>query len=394
MYIELPLETQRIFSFEYVQNAQALTAMLEQIQTASRLALDTEADSYHHYYPKVCLIQLSTEDSHFIVDPLADFELKAFFEILCQKNLVLHDAGYDLRMLKASFGFEPKGEIFDTMLAARLIGREHVGLSDLLADFLGVQVHKKNQRADWSKRPLSDELLKYAMDDTCHLLELADILSGKLAELGRLEWHRQSCRWSVRSALQPAKNNNNPDEIWRIAGVSRLKPKEMAFVRELWHWREKEAQKADVPPFRIMYPKQMLALSVWAAAQKKKIEIDPHRLPRSCRGERLASLKRAIEKASQLSPEEWPDRKRPQTGHQPSFEQQSQIEMLRKKVVQIGAALNLSPQWIAPKATLTSIVLRKLNTPEKIIQSNLLTPWQAELLAGALEEAFGESGRL
>lgn len=394
MYIEQPLETQRIFGFEYVQNAQALTTMLEQIQHANRLALDTEADSYHHYYPKVCLIQLSTKDSHFIIDPFADFDLKNFLEILCLKNLVLHDAGYDLRMLKASFSFQPKGEIFDTMLAARLIGREHIGLSDLLADLLGVEVHKKNQRADWSKRPLPDELLKYAMDDTRYLLNLADILSDKLTELGRLDWHRQSCRWSVRSALQPAKNNNNPDEIWRISGVSRLNPKEMAFVRELWHWREKEAQKADVPPFRIMYPKQMLALSVWAAAQKKKIEIDPHRLPRSCRGERLASLKRAIEKASQLPPEEWPDRKRPQTGHQPSFEQQSQIEMLRKKVVQIGASLNLSPQWIAPKATLTSIVLRKLDTPEKIIQSNLLTPWQAELLAEALEEAFGESGHL
>ncbi|MEJ5259550.1 MAG: HRDC domain-containing protein [Anaerohalosphaeraceae bacterium] len=388
------MEAQQTSGFEYVQNAQALPNLLEHIQNANRLALDTEADSYHHYYPKVCLIQLSTEDAHFIIDPFGGLNLKEFFEILCRKNLVLHDAGYDLRMLKASFGFEPKGEIFDTMLAARLIGLERVGLSDLLADFLGVQVHKKNQRADWSKRPLSEELLKYALDDTRHLLKLADILAEKLTELGRLEWHRQSCRWSVRSALLPAKNNHDPDEIWRIAGVSRLRPKEMAFVRELWHWREKEAQKADVPPFRILYPKQMLALSVWAAAQKKGIEIDPHRLPRSCRGERLASLKKAIERASQTPPAQWPDRKRPQTGHQPSFEQQNQIETLRKKVVQIGASLNLPPQWIAPKATLTSIVLRRLDTPEKIIQSNLLAPWQAELLTDALDEAFGKNRNL
>lgn len=364
--------------------------MLEQIQQADRIALDTEADSYHHYYPKVCLIQLSTESSHFIIDSLAGFDLREFFEILCQKHLVLHDAGYDLRMLKASFGFEPKGEIFDTMLAARLIGLEHVGLSNLLEDFLGVKVHKKNQRADWSKRPLSDELLKYAIDDTFHLLKLADLLAEKLASLGRLQWHQESCRWSVRSALLPAgKKNDAPDDLWRIAGVSRLKPKEMAFVRELWHWREKEAQKADVPPFRILYPKQMLALAVWAASRKKQIEIDPRRLPRSCRGERLVSLKRAIEKASQLPHEQWPDRRKPPGGHQPTFEQQNQIESLRKQVVKIGESLNLSPQWIAPKATLTSIVLRKLDTPEKIIQSNILTSWQAHLLGPALEEVFG-----
>lgn len=362
--------------------------LLEQIRDAERIALDTEADSYHHFYPKVCLIQLSTEDSHFIIDPLAGFDLQDFFEILCRKNLVLHDAGYDLRMLKSSFGFEPKGEIFDTMLAARLIGLEHIGLSNLLEDFLEVKVHKKNQRADWSRRPLSDELLKYAIDDTYHLLKLSDILAEKLRALGRLHWHQQSCRWSVCSALQPPRNEVDPDEIWRIAGVSRLKPKEMAFVRELWHWRQKEAQKADVPPFRILYPKQMLALAVWAASRKKKIPLDPRRLPRSCRAERLASLQRAIEKASQIPPEEWPDRKKPTAGRQPTFEQQNQIETLRKRVALIGQSLNLSPQWIAPKATLTSIVLRKLDTPEKIVRSNLLTGWQAELLEPVLNDVF------
>jgi ribonuclease D len=387
------LESRQTPAFEYIQTAPALEQLLGHIRNASRIALDTEADSYHHYYPKVCLIQGSTENIHFIIDPLASIDLSPFFEILTPKKLVLHDAGYDLRMLKADFDFRPKGEIFDTMLAARLIGLEQIGLSALLSEFLGVEVYKKNQRADWSKRPLSEELLKYAIDDTCYLLKLSDILASKLAELGRIEWHRQSCRWSVKSALQPVKQNHNPDEKWRIAGVSRLKPKEMAFVRELWQWREKEAQKADVPPFRIMYSKQLLALAIWAAAQKKTIQLDPHRLPRSCRGERMISLKKSIERASQLTPDKWPAPKKPQTGHQPTVEQQNQIETLRKKVAQMAARLHLSPQLIAPKAVLTSIVLRKLDSSKKLTDSGLVTGWQAELVTPILDEIFKDENR-
>jgi len=387
------LESRQTPAFEYIQTAQALEKLLGHIRNASRIALDTEADSYHHYYPKVCLIQGSTENIHFIIDPLASIDLSPFFEILTPKQLVLHDAGYDLRMLKADFDFRPKGEIFDTMLAARLIGLEQIGLSALLSEFLGVEVYKKNQRADWSKRPLSEELLQYATDDTCYLLKLSDILASKLAELGRLEWHQQSCRWSVKLALQPVKQNHNPDERWRIAGVSRLKPKEMAFVRELWQWREKEAQKADVPPFRIMYSKQLLALAIWAAAQKKTIQLDPHRLPRSCRGERMISLKKSIERASQLTSDKWPAPKKPQTGHQPTVEQQNQIETLRRKVAQTAAKLCLSPQLIAPKAVLTSIVLRKLDSPKKLTDSGLITGWQAELVTPILEEIFKGENR-
>ena len=175
------MESRETPAFEYIQTAQALDGLLGHIRNVSRIALDTEADSYHHYYPKVCLIQGSTENVHFIIDPLASIDLSPFFEIIAPKKLVLHDAGYDLRMLKADFDFQPKGEIFDTMLAARLIGLEQIGLSALLSKFLGVEIYKKNQRADWSKRPLSEELLKYATDDTCYLLKMSYILASKLA---------------------------------------------------------------------------------------------------------------------------------------------------------------------------------------------------------------------
>jgi len=378
-------------TFEYIQTEQALANLLERLQESQTITLDTEADSFHHYYPKVCLIQGTVGPLNFILDPLANIGLDGFFNILSQKDLILHDAGYDLRMLKADFNFEPKGQVFDTMLAARLLGLEKVGLSALLADFLGVQVQKKNQRADWSKRPLPDELLRYAIIDTYYLPALADLLAGKLENLNRTQWHQQSCAWSVRAALHSKNSTNHKnEELWRISGVSRLKPREMAFFRELWRWREKEAQKANVPPFRVMYSKQMLAISEWAAAQKNPLSKELTRLPRNCRGQRLTALKKALEKAYLMPQDQWPTQKKPDSSRQPAYEQQVQIEKLRNRVAQIGASVNLPPQFIAPKATLASIVLRKLNTLEKLLDSDLLSPWQAELLAGAIEEIFGE----
>lgn len=383
------MESRQTPAFEYIQTDQALTALLGRLQKEDTIALDTEADSFHHYYPKVCLIQGTASALNFILDPLSGIKLSEFFRILSGKKLILHDAGYDLRMLKADFAFEPKGQIFDTMLAGRLLGLEKVGLSALLGDFLGIQIHKQNQRADWSKRPLSEELLRYAIVDTYFLPALADLLAGKLESMNRSQWHQQCCQWSVRSALQ-SKNEINKDEDWRISGVSRLKPKEMAFVRELWLWREKEAQKADIPPFRVMYSKQLLALAGWAAAQKDPRKTELTRLPRSCRGSRLTALKKAIEKAFLLPQDQLPNRKKPDSSRQPAYSQQVQIEKLRNRVAQIGASLNLPPQFIAPKAVLASIVLRKLNTFRKLIESDLVSPWQADLLAPVLEEVFAE----
>lgn len=383
------MESRQTPAFEYIQTDQTLKDLLVRIQKADPIALDTEADSFHHYYPKVCLIQGTAGSLNFILDPLSGIKLSEFFRILSGKKLILHDAGYDLRMLKADFAFEPKGQVFDTMLAGRLLGLEKVGLSALLGDFLGIQVHKQNQRADWSKRPLSEELLRYAIVDTYYLPALADLLAGKLEGMNRSQWHKQCCQWSVRSALQ-SKNEINKDEDWRISGVSRLKPKEMAFVRELWLWREKEAQKADIPPFRVMYSKQLLALAGWAAAQKDPRKAELTRLPRSCRGSRLTALKKAIEKAFLMPQDQWPNRKKPDSSRQPAYSQQLQIEKLRNRVAQIGASLNLPPQFIAPKAILASIVLRKLTTFGKLIESDLISPWQAELLAPVLEEVFAE----
>ena len=236
------------------------------MERARRAAFDTEGDSLYHYFEKVCLMQLSMEGVSYIVDPLAGLDMSGFLEALAEKRLVLHGGDYDLRMMRASFGFEPRGEVFDTMLAAQLLGYEKMGLVALTDKFFEAGLSKKGQKNDWSQRPLPEKMLEYASMDVHYLEALADKLTEELEKAGRVEWHRESCRYMVKST--ESRNHTEPDKEWRIAGVSTMGRRQLAFVRELWYWREDEARGANLPPFRIMGNHAILELAKWAANPK------------------------------------------------------------------------------------------------------------------------------
>ena len=183
--------------FELIRTDEQLKNLIVQLKKATVVALDTEADSFHHYRPQVCLIQVTFDGKTFIVDPLAALNIAGFLKELSQKELIIHDAGYDLRMLKASFGFKPKNGVFDTMLAAALSGLPNVGLSALLERVLDMKIAKHNQKADWSKRPLTAHLLQYAAEDTIFLSRIREYLEAALSKLGRSDWHTESCRQAI-----------------------------------------------------------------------------------------------------------------------------------------------------------------------------------------------------
>jgi ribonuclease D len=204
-----------------------------------RIALDTEADSFYHYHEKVCLIQLSFDGRHVLIDPLSGLDVAPLLAILADKVLIIHDAGYDLRILHRQYGFVPRAGIFDTMPAAQLVGVTRFGLADLLEQFLDISVPKKGQKSDWSRRPLEAFQMQYAVADTAWLAALADRLQNRLRELGRTEWHRQSCENVIASAIQ---HKSEPrKDAWRITGTSRFGPRDLAFVRALWHWAKSSA---------------------------------------------------------------------------------------------------------------------------------------------------------
>lgn len=373
-------------SFDTIDTPAALSALLDALNSVETVVIDTEADSFHHFHHKTCLIQIALGDRCFIVDPLAGLDLSAMFEILTHKRLIFHDAGYDLRMLLTDFDFRPDNEIFDTMLAARLVGLENIGLSALLEQIIGVRVSKQNQRANWAKRPVADTLLAYAVQDIRHLEHIADFLAEKLQALGRLDWHREYCQWTVTQS-QIVKTPEDPEKIWRIRGTQKLTPRQMAFVRAIWQWRQQQSDQADLSPFRILHNSQLLDLALWAERQKELHPDKLPRLPRHCKGQRRRELLNAMHQARQLEADQWPRPLPRENNHRPTPEVVERTERLVAHCRRIGASLELPPQLIASRKSLMAAVNTGADSEEKLLRIGWMR-WQAELLLPALREVL------
>ena len=176
-----------------IQTDQQLTELLPQLAPVDRIAVDTEADSLHCYYEKLCLVQLSFGGNDYLIDPLASFDLAPLANALTNKEIVLQGADFDLRLLRRSMNFVAT-RIFDTVIAARLLGIREFSLAALVEKFFGTVLTKGSQKANWAQRPLPRHMAEYAMNDTRYLLPLAEKLEADLRERGRYEWFQQSCQ--------------------------------------------------------------------------------------------------------------------------------------------------------------------------------------------------------
>ena len=223
----------RTYNQHVIDTEQKLAGLLERLGVAAWIAVDTEADSLHAYPEKVCLIQISTLAGDELVDPLADINLEPLLETLGGHELLMHGADYDLRLLEKHHQFIP-ASIFDTMLAARLIGEPHFGYSALVEKFLGVKLEKGPQKANWAMRPLTERMAKYARHDTHFLKPLVDKLKTELEQKGRLGWQQESCARLILDCTQPRPDDS--DFVWRVKGSHLLGRPALAVLRELWRW--------------------------------------------------------------------------------------------------------------------------------------------------------------
>ncbi|MFA5160569.1 MAG: HRDC domain-containing protein [Candidatus Omnitrophota bacterium] len=373
--------------YTYVDSAEGLARLTEALSATSRVGLDTEADSLHHYFEKVCLIQLSFAGSNYVVDPLAGFSLAEFLEVLSRKELILQGADYDLRMLKKSFEFRPKAPVFDTMLAAQVLGYERIGLAALAEKFCGVILSKAGQKSDWARRPLSAKQLDYASDDTKYLEMIADALTRNLQESGRADWHQECCERVVETSGFEGKNDMK--EAWRIKGSSGLAPKELVFVRELWKWRDEEARRRNRPPFMILHNEDLIELARWrAGSPQEPLHPGPKSMKRIT-GENLARLESAVRFAENLPLSEWPttpERIR-------SRERQSspeKVEALLAACRTIAGELRIEPCFLASRATLTAAARHEPRSIEKIMEMSGMMRWQAVLMMPAILNVLGD----
>src|SRR5262245_47976339 len=198
-----------------IDTEEKLTVFVRMLQAASWVAVDTEADSLHAYPEKVCLIQISTVAGDELVDPLAGVDINPMLDALTGHELIMHGADYDLRLLCKHHKFVPSA-VFDTMLAARLLGLRQFGLSHLAEHYLHVKLEKGAQKANWAMRPLTERMERYARNDTHYLKPLADKLKSELKNKGRLAWHQESCgRLVAECAVEVSPDL---DSVWRVKG--------------------------------------------------------------------------------------------------------------------------------------------------------------------------------
>ena len=383
------MNTPECENYIYIRERAAMDALIERIGAAERVGLDTEADSLHNYLEKVCLIQLSLGDEHFILDPLAGLELDGFVEALAEKSLILHGGDYDLRMMRASLNFHSRGEVFDTMIAAQLLGIEQIGLAALIEKYFGVIIEKAGQKSDWSRRPLSEKQLSYAVNDTRYLGALAQRLASELSELGRLEWHVESCRAMVESSGRD--RPRDPDDVWRIKGAGRMTRRQLAYLREIWQWRDEHARRANRPLFMIFGNQQILELIAWAESHPGEPLHKGPKLPRNITGSVLATLDQAIKRAGEMSAAQWPDLRRREHGEVLSAQCLERINALRIECACIARELGIAASVVAPKAAIEAIAQSQPRNVDEIMESGKLLRWQAELLRGAVEKCLAHT---
>jgi ribonuclease D len=237
--------------YTLISAAEDFQSMMERLRPARRMAIDIEADSLYHYFEKVCLIQISTDHDTYILDPLVIRKVGELGPLMSDPSVekVFHAASYDVHCLRRDYGFAFVN-IFDTHVAAQLLGYEFLGLGALMEALLGVYHSKHRQRDDWSHRPLASEQLQYAAMDTHHLLRLRDALETELRQKKRLSWAQEE--FETAAAMERPEKEFDTEGFRRIKGNRDLSLQEQAILRSLYLLRDKIARKLDVPPFKVL----------------------------------------------------------------------------------------------------------------------------------------------
>jgi ribonuclease D len=317
-----------------------------------------------------------------LVDALAVRDLSALAPALADPRVVkvLHGADYDVTTLKRDFGFE-FASLFDTMIAARFLGRTEIGLAAVARDELGVALTKDNQKDDWSRRPLTPQQEAYALSDVIHLVELQSRLSDKLAAAGRLGWLEEECEAVAR--LEPAARKRDPLAYLGVKGARRLSPRSLAVLRELFAWRERRAEEKDIPPFKILGNESLLRLAELRPKDAAGLGGVPGVLPRLQRqsGELLSAVRRGEDVAEGDLP-------RIARSPRPVLEAavRERVERLKAFRVRKGTQLQLDISVVLPQRLIDRLAEARPLDAEGLCRVEGLRRWRvaafgAELLA-------------
>jgi ribonuclease D len=255
------------FSYRLIETLPQLQGVARILGQAKIIGVDLEADSLYHYYEKACLLQMATETESYVIDPLAIRDLSSLRPVFSDPHIrkVFHGADYDIRSLYRDFQIEVEN-LFDTHLACKFLGLQETGLEAVLRSRFQVELNKKYQRADWSGRPFSREMVEYAAMDGHYLIPLARMLERELEEKGRLSWVEEEGRFLTKVRFTSL---SRAPLYLKVKGASSLDPRGLAILEGLLAFREAAAQKSDLPPFKVFRNEPLLEL-----AKKKPLDLE------------------------------------------------------------------------------------------------------------------------
>jgi ribonuclease D len=364
-----------------IETIPELERLAERLSGERLLAADTEAAGYHRYDDSMCLLQLSTRDETWLVDPLATRSLNPIAELFADPDIeiLFHDADFDLRLLDRDFGIYVEG-LFDTKIAARFVGERSFGLASLLESELDVNLAKKYQRADWAQRPLPQGMLEYAAMDTRYLPQLRDRLRDRLEGLDRLPWAMEEFR------IQEATRWEPPDEdqpYLRLKRTRDLGPRSLAALREMYEWREDIARERDVASFRVLDNDSLVAVAREMPRGTRDLE-EVGRLSRGNARRWGEALLERVERARSLPEDQLPERPRPPSRRQRDPEVEKRTDRLKAVRDTAAERLGLDRGFLMPRTQLEAIARARPRTEEELIALDGVRRWQVEALGDDL----------
>ena len=360
--------------YERIERESDLRALSRDLLRETVIAVDTEADSFYHYYDKTCLVQIGTSQGIYLIDPLAlggPAELAPLAPVFASKKIrkIFHAAEYDLYVLKRDCSFEFEN-LFDTMVSAQLLGYPAVGLAARAQRHFDVSLPKDEQRSDWSSRPLRENQLIYAAADVTYLVRLADLLEAQLRELGRFEWAEQEFEALMRRTW-PVREFDDAGYL-RIKGAKALDATSLAVLRELYLMRDARAREVDRPPFKVLGNRTLMEIAQLQPVHQHELaeikgvtELILRRLGR----EVLAAVTRG-----QHAPHE-PLRKAANGRRRMDRRTERRVERLKGWRAKRAKELDLDPGVLCPNTGLEAIAWRDPSLREDLAEVPELKRW-------------------
>ncbi len=366
-----------------VADSFGLTELAHELAQEPAIGVDTESNSLFAYRERVCLIQFSTQERDYIVDPLVLSDLNALAPLFANphQQKVFHAAEYDLLGLRRDFGFEC-ANLFDTMIAAGTMGWQHMGLAAILEAHFGVKLNKRYQRTNWGRRPLTADQLEYARCDTHYLLPLRDLLQAALSAEGRVEEASEAFALLAQVTGEPKPAAN--DRFWRINGARDLTPTQASVLRQVYSYREQQADQTDQPPFKVMSEQTLLEIALSCPKHLSELKVVTGMTPGQIRrhgGELLWAVQRGLSAPAPPPPlfPRAPDEVR---------ERYDRLHEWRKQTAQ---ARGVQSNFILPREVLWELARRMPRTLAELDTIEHLGPWRRQAYGPAVLKVLAES---